>query len=216
MRLGRLDSEEIANVLTHGVGLFMSAAGATALVVVAALNGDPWRLTGAAVYGATLLLLYGASTLYHGTDHPEKKERFRLFDHCAIYLLIAGTYTPFVLVGLGGTWGWLVFGAVWAMAAAGILFKCRCWGRFPRLSTAIYIGMGWMGVFFLAPLLRVMTVGTLLWLLAGGLAYTFGTIFYHRDERIRYGHALWHLFVLAGSACHFVAVVLLLLPPAAA
>jgi hemolysin III len=135
----------------------------------------------------------------------------RVLDHCAIYLLIAGTYTPFVLVGLGGRLGWTLFGVVWAMAAAGIVFKVFATGRFAVVSTAAYVAMGWLGVVALGPLIRSLSGAALLWLLAGGIAYTAGTFFYHR--RILYSHALWHVFVLIGSVCHFVAIGLYVLVP---
>jgi hemolysin III len=200
---------ELANTLTHGAGAVASAAGAAVLVTLTALRGDAWGVIGSAVFGATLVLLYTASTLYHATVREALKARLKVLDHSAIYLLIAGTYTPFTLIGLGGGWGWSLFGAAWGLAAAGVVFKLFFTGRFPRTSTALYIAMGWMVLVAIVPMLHRLPGGVLLWLLAGGLAYTGGTIFYH--GRRRYSHAVWHLFVLAGSACHFVAAAVLLL-----
>ncbi len=197
--------DEIANALTHGLGAAAALAGGAVLITLAAIYGDGWQLAGAIVFGVALLLLYTASTLYHAIQHPVAKGRLKVFDHCAIYLLIAGTYTPFTLVGLRGTWGWSLFAAIWTLAVAGVVFKLFYTGRFKRLSTAIYIAIGWLVVVAFKPLLSSVDTWTLGWLLAGGLAYTLGTVFYHR-ESIRYSHAIWHLFVIAGSVCHFVAV----------
>ena len=197
--------DEIANALTHGVGAAAALAGGAVLITLAAIGGDGWQLAGAIVFGITLLLLYTASTLYHAIQHPIAKGRLKVFDHCAIYLLIAGTYTPFTLVGLRGPWGWGLFAAIWTLAVAGVVFKLFYTGRYPRLSTAIYVAMGWLVVVAMKPMLASIDAWTLGWLLAGGVFYTLGTYFYHR-ESIPYAHAIWHLFVIAGSVCHFVAV----------
>ncbi|HEU0013804.1 MAG TPA: hemolysin III family protein [Longimicrobium sp.] len=197
--------EELANALTHGAGVVASVVGAAVLIVVAARRGGTMDVVTTAVFGATLVLLYTASTLYHAVRSPRLKTRLKVFDHCAIYLLIAGTYTPFTLLGLRGGWGWSLFGVAWGLAAAGVVFKLFFTGRFPRLSTAIYIGMGWMVVIAIVPMLDRLSGATLAWLVAGGLAYTAGTAFYH-NHRIPYAHAVWHLFVLAGSVCHYAAV----------
>ena len=202
---------ELANALTHGAGVLAAVAGGAVLIVLAALYGDAWKVVGSAVFSATLVLLYTASTLYHAARRPEVKERLKVFDHCAIYLLIAGTYTPFTLVGLRGGWGWSLFGVVWGLAVAGVVFKLFFTGRFPRVSTAIYIAMGWMVVVAAGPMLDRLPAAALAWLVAGGLAYTAGTAFYH--NRRPYAHAVWHLFVLAGSVCHFAAVLTQVLPP---
>ena len=159
-----------------------------------------------------LLLLYIASTLYHAIQHPVAKGRLKVFDHCAIYVLIAGTYTPFTLVGLRGSVGWWLFAAIWTLALCGVVFKLIYTGRFKRLSTLIYIAMGWLVVVAIKPLLSSVDPVTLGWMLAGGLFYTLGTFFYHR-ESIRYSHAIWHLFVIGGSVCHFVAVTQQVLSP---
>ena len=202
----RFRREELASALTHGAGAVASAVGAVVLIALSAIGGDPWRIVGTAVFSATLVLLYTASTLYHASRRPEARARLKVFDHCAIYLLIAGTYTPFTLVGLRGSWGWSLFGVVWGLAVAGVVFKLFFTGRFPRLSTAIYVGMGWMVVVAVGPMTRLLSPETLAWLVAGGLTYTVGTLFYH-SRRIPYAHAIWHLFVLGGSVCHFAAVM---------
>ena len=205
--------EEAANVATHAAGLVASIVGVVVLVYLGVVRGEVLHVASAGLYGATLVALYAASTLYHAFREPGVKRVLRVLDHCAIYLLIAGTYTPFVLVGLGGGWGWALFGIVWAMAAAGIVFKVFATGRFAVASTAAYVAMGWLGVVAIGPLVRSLPGAALAWLLAGGVAYTAGTFFYHR--KIPYSHALWHVFVLAGSVCHFVAIGLYVLVPGA-
>jgi hemolysin III len=205
--------EERANVITHAAGALAAAGGAVLLVVVAVLGGDPWRIVSSAVFGCTLVLLYTASSLYHASGRPGLRARLKVLDHCAIYLLIAGTYTPFTLIGLRGGWGWSLFGAIWGLAAAGAVFKLYFTGRFPRLSTSFYLAMGWLVVVAAVPMLRHIPAATLLWLLAGGVLYSAGTLFYH-NRRIHYAHAIWHLCVLGGSICHFVAVLREVLPPA--
>ena len=205
--------EETANVVTHAAGLLASVAGVVVLVYLGVARGEGLHVASAGVYGATLVALYAASTLYHAFRRPGIKRVLRVLDHCAIYLLIAGTYTPFVLVGLGGGLGWTLFGVVWAMAAAGIVFKVFATGRFAVISTAAYVSMGWLGVVALGPLVRSLSWAALAWLLAGGIAYTAGTFFYHR--KISYSHALWHVFVLLGSVCHFIAIGLYVLVPGA-
>jgi hemolysin III len=201
---------ELANALTHGVGAVAAAAGATVLLVLASLHGDAWQVVGSAVFGATLVLLYTASTVYHAARTPRVKARLRMLDHCAIYLLIAGTYTPFTLVGLRGGWGWSLLGVIWALAVAGVVFKLFFIERFHRLSTALYVAMGWLVVVAAVPMAQRLPAVTLAWMVAGGLAYTAGTFFYH--GRRPWAHAVWHLFVMAGSACHFAAVATQVLP----
>ena len=202
--------EEIANALTHGAGAVASLVGGVVLIVLAAVYGDAWKVVSSAVFSATLVLLYTASTVYHAARRPAVKARLKVFDHCAIYLLIAGTYTPFTLLGLRGGWGWSLFGVAWGLAVAGVVFKLFFTGRFPRVSTALYLAMGWMVVVAIVPMIERLSPSVLAWLVAGGLAYTAGTVFYH--NRRPYAHAIWHLFVLAGSACHFVAVAQQVLP----
>ena len=203
--------EEVVNVVTHAVGLLASVVGVGVLVYLGLVRDEALHVATAGVYGATLVALYTASTLYHAFRRPEVKRVLRVLDHCAIYLLIAGTYTPFVLVGLGGGWGWTLFGLVWTMAVAGIVFKVFATGRFAVMSTVAYVGMGWLGVVALKPLIEALSPSALGWLLAGGLSYTAGTLFYHR--KIPYSHALWHVFVLLGSVCHFIAIALYVLVP---
>jgi hemolysin III len=204
--------EELANALTHGFGAAAALAGGSVLIALAALHGDGWQLTGAIVFGLCLLLLYVASTLYHAIQHPIAKARLKVFDHCAIYLLIAGTYTPFTLIGLRGTLGWALFAAIWVLALSGVLFKLFFTGRFKLLSTLIYVAMGWLVILAIVPVFRALDAWTFGWLLAGGICYTLGTVFYHRPS-LRYSHAVWHLFVIAGSVCHYVAVMAQVLAP---
>ena len=203
--------EEIANAVTHGFGALASAAAGAVLVTLAALSGTRLQVVSAVVFCTSMLLLYTASTLYHAIPSARIKRRLKVCDHCAIYMLIAGTYTPFALIGLRGVVGWWLFGIVWSLAALGIGFKLFFTGRFKLFSTLVYIGMGWMSLFAVRPMLQRIPLAALLWLLAGGIAYTAGTMFYH-NEKLRYSHAVWHLFVLAGSACHFVAVISQVVP----
>ena len=199
--------EELANALTHGLGATAALAGGAVLVTLTAIHGDGWRLAGAIVFGIALLLLYIASTLYHAISHPVAKGRLKVFDHCAIYVLIAGTYTPFTLVGLRGPWGWWLFGTIWALALLGVVFKLFYTGRFKRLSTLIYVAMGWLVLVAARPMFHALDAAALAWLLAGGVAYTLGTVFYLQPQ-LRYSHAIWHGFVIAGSVCHYTAVML--------
>jgi hemolysin III len=197
--------EEIASALTHGFGAVAALAGGVVLITIAALRGDGWQLAAAVVFAASMFLLYIASTLYHAIPHPRAKSALKVLDHCAIYLLIAGTYTPFTLVGLRGDVGRNLFIAIWALAAAGIVFKLFFTGRFKPLSTGVYVAMGWMVLLAIRPVMAALDGWTLGWLLAGGVAYTLGTVFYHRPS-MRYSHAVWHLFVVAGTVCHYIAV----------
>jgi len=203
--------EEIANAITHGVGALASAAAGAVLVTLAATSGTRMQVVSALVFCTSLVLLYTASTLYHAIPSLVIKRRLKVFDHCAIYMLIAGTYTPFALVGLHGAVGWWLFGVTWGLALIGITFKLFFTGRFKLFSTIVYIGMGWMAVFAIRPMMDRIPIEALAWLVAGGVAYTAGTLFYH-NERLRYSHAVWHLFVLVGSACHFIAVISQVVP----
>lgn len=198
--------EEIANSASHGVALLLAALGLPLLVVTALRGGSAAAVVGASVFGTTMVLTYLASTVYHAVPHSRAKRVFRVLDHSAIFLLIAGTYTPFTLNVLPAPWGWTLFGLVWALAALGIVLKAVPGRRRPILSVVLYIGMGWLIVIAIKPLLQAMPLAGLWWLLAGGLAYTGGTAFYAAN-RIRYGHFAWHLFVMTGSACHYVAVL---------
>ncbi len=196
---------ERLNSYTHLAGAVLAAIGAPVLVVLAARSGDAWKIVGCTIYGAALLLLYGASTLYHSAL-GRAKAVLRKLDHCSIYLLIAGTYTPFALVTLRGPWGWTLFGLAWGLATLGIAQEFVFGKGARRLSILIYVVMGWMGVAALRPLAAGLGTSGLAWLLAGGLLYTCGIVFYLLDERVRHFHGIWHLFVLGGSAAHFVAV----------
>jgi hemolysin III len=205
--------EEVASALTHGIGVAASAVGGAVLVGLAWPTGEVWEIVGAVVFSATLLLLYSASTVYHAARDLALRARLQVLDHCAIFLLIAGTYTPFTLVSLRGPWGWTLFGTVWTFALAGVVFKLFFTGRYRRLSTGLYLGMGWLVVVAARPLLEALPFGVLAWMAVGGLCYTAGTLFYH-SNRVPYAHAIWHLFVLGGSACHFVAVLSQIAPSA--
>jgi hemolysin III len=198
--------EEAANAATHGFGLAAGIVGLYFLLDAAANSGDVWRITGNAVFGVSLIVLYSTSTLYHLSRNPEKKRLFRLFDHAAIFLLIAGTYSPFLLVNIRGGWGWWLFGIVWGIALAGIIFKIYYRARYPKLSLVLYLGMGWLCVVGFHKFYAGISTDSLLLLVAGGLCYTSGVFFYRR-ERMPFHHAVWHLFVLAGSAFHYFAVL---------
>ncbi len=203
--------EEIAHTITHSIGILLSIAGLAVLVAFSALYGSAWHITTCAIYGATLILLYTASSLYHGIPNPRAKRILRQLDHAAIFLLIAGTYTPFTLVNLRGGWGWTLFGLVWGIAIAGIILELALKGRYKRLSLALYLGLGWLVVIAIDPMLSSVETGGLLLLLAGGLSYSLGVIFYVW-KRLAYHHAIWHLFVLAGSIFHFFAVLFYVVP----
>lgn len=205
--------EEIANSVTHGLGLLASLIGAVVLVSLSVERGEAWHVVSAVVYGVTLVSLYAASTLYHAFKGTGARDVLRVLDHCAIYLLIAGTYTPVTLVSLRGGWGWALFCTVWFLAIAGIVFKVWATGRFAVLSTAVYVLMGWLCIVALKPMFVLLSPGALALLGAGGVLYTAGTLFYH-SERVPYSHAVWHLFVVAGSVCHYLAIALYVLAPA--
>jgi hemolysin III len=196
---------ELANTVTHGIGVAASIAALTLLILAAARGGDAFEVVGVAIFGATLILLYLASTLYHAVERPAVKARLKVLDHSAIYLLIAGTYTPFMIGAMRGGWGWSMFGVIWGLAAGGVVFKLFLTGKYQKLSTFIYVLMGWLVLIAAVPMARLMSPGAIAWLVAGGVTYTAGTAFYH-NERIPHAHAIWHLFVLGGSACHAAAV----------
>lgn len=203
--------EELANTLTHAVGIALSIAGLSLLVTMASLHGDAWHVVSTAVFGTTLVLLYTASTCYHAFRRPETKRLLRKLDHAGIFLLIAGTYTPFVLVSLRGPWGWSLFGVVWGLGVLGVVLKFWLAGRFKLASTLIYLGMGWLVLIAIRPMTEVVPAPGLWWLVAGGLCYTGGAAFY-LWKRLPYHHAIWHLFVLAGSVCHWTSVYGYVLP----
>ena len=198
--------EEIANSVSHGVGLLAALVAIPVLLFHAVRHGGAAGIVGASVFAATVVLLYLTSTLYHALPRKRAKRVFRLLDHGAIFLLIAGTYTPFTLGVLRGAWGWTLFGLVWGLALGGVALKAAGGVRSPILSTCLYLGMGWLVLIAVRPLWLHVPPAGLLWLLAGGLSYTAGVAFF-AAERIRYGHFVWHLFVLAGTACHFIAVL---------
>lgn len=203
--------EEIAHSVTHGVGFLLALAATAVMVTVAAWRGNAWHVTSCAIYGATLSLLFLSSTLYHGLTSSRAKRVFKVLDHSAIYLLIAGTYTPFLLISLHGPWGWSLFGVIWGLALAGVGFKVFFAGRFNLLSTLIYIGMGWIVVIAIYPLWHSLSMGGLYWLVLGGVLYTGGTVFYLKHH-VPYHHAVWHGFVLAGSICHFFSIMFHVIP----
>lgn len=198
--------EEIVNAVTHGVGAALSIAGLSVLVVLAAFTHDPWKIVGASVFGSSMLFLYVASTLYHAFPWPRVKHVMQSLDHVGIYLLIAGTYTPFVLVSLRGTWGWVLFGIIWSMATVGCIFRIFLAGRWDRFSTLFYVAMGWVVVIAAKPAITMIPPGILLAMIAGGLFYTAG-VFFYRWERLPFHHAIWHVFVLSGTATHYFAVL---------
>jgi hemolysin III len=195
------------NGITHLSGALLALAGAVALIVLGSLKADPWRIVSFSIYGATLVFLYLSSTLYHST-RGRAKELFRKFDHAAIYLLIAGTYTPFALVSLNGPWGWSLFGVVWGLALLGIVQEVWLAKGARIVSLVLYLLMGWCAVFAVVPLIDALSWPGFAWVVAGGVIYTAGVVFYLFDERFRHFHGIWHLFVLAGSAAHYVAIVL--------
>ena len=203
--------EETINAVTHGLGAVLGTVGLVMLVVKAALHGDAWHIVSCSIYGGTLVLLFTSSTLYHSFCDERVKHAFRIVDHASIYLLIAGTYTPFLLVNLRGGWGWSLFGVVWGLALAGIVFQIFFVDRFRVAQTLIYLAMGWLVIIAGKPLLTKVARPGLLWLLAGGLFYSLGSVFY-LWKTLRYHHAVWHLFVLGGSVCHYFAILFYVLP----
>jgi hemolysin III len=203
--------EELANSITHGIGTALSIAGLVVLVVLGAWYGTAWHVVSFSIYGATLILLYLASTLYHSFRSERLKSIFKIIDHASIYILIAGTYTPFMLISLRGPWGWSIFGTIWGLAIAGIIFKVFFIGRFKRLSLVIYLIMGWLCVIAFREMFLRIPIGGIIWLGLGGLFYSLGVIFY-AWKNLPYGHAIWHLFVLAGSVFHYFSILFYLLP----
>src|SRR5688500_19886565 len=198
--------EEIANSITHGIGALLSIAALVLLVVMASLYGSAWHVTGFAIFGATMIILYMSSTLYHAFTHQRAKSLFRKFDHMAIFLLIAGTYTPFCLMAVRGWVGWTVLGIIWTFAVIGIVIKSFFTGRYEWISITMYLLMGWMVIPVIQSIYAFLSLEGFLLLVAGGLAYTIGTIFY-MNHRIPYHHGIWHLWVLAGSTLHFFSVL---------
>lgn len=198
--------EEIANSISHGVGA-LAAIAITPVMIVKAVPLGAAAIVGVSIFGVTMIILYVSSSLYHAFPHNKTKRVFRIFDHSAIFLLIAGTYTPFTLTVLPGVWGWSLFAIVWALAVAGVLLKSVASVKSSGLSTALYLGMGWIAVFAAKPLYETLPLWGLVWLIAGGVMYSAGILFFAYDHRVRYHHFIWHLFVMAGTACHVVAVL---------
>ncbi len=203
--------EEIASSVTHGIGILLSFAALMIMLVYSVRNGSVWHIVGAVVFGCGLILAYTSSTLYHSFQKVKVKAVFRILDHVSIFILIAATYTPLTLVNLRGPWGWSLFGLVWGLALFGIIVECTSLRRFRLASVLLYIGMGWIMIVAIKPMLAMVQTGGLILLLAGGLTYTIGCLFY-AWKRLPYNHALWHLFVLGGSVCHFFAILFYVLP----
>lgn len=199
--------EELANTISHGMGLVAVLVGTPFLITRATRNGDAGFIAGTSIFCATAILLYLGSTLYHALSVGKAKRAFRVIEHSAIFLLIAGTYTPFTLGILRGVWGWTLLGLVWSLAAAGVALKTFEKSPHPIASTCLYLFMGWVVVIAVDPLLSRMPTSGLNWMIAGGLCYTGGVVFFAADSRLQYGHLIWHLFVLAGTACHYFAVL---------
>jgi hemolysin III len=207
----KLTIEELANTLTHGFGFLLSLFGLGLLIYLASIYGDIWYIVSAVIYGLSLIALYSASTFYHGATSPKLKEKLQLLDHCCIYLLIAGTYTPFTLIALRGTFGNSLFLVVWLFALVGIGIKIFFHNRIPAASVISYLVMGWIGIIAVQPLYNILGLAPLILILVGGIAYTLGTIFYGWNS-LKHHHAVWHLFVLGGSILHFLAIAIYVLP----
>lgn len=212
-RLNELSVEELANTITHGLGLVLSVVGFIVLAVLAGLRGDPWHILSSVVYGASLVILYTASTVYHGTTSPILKKKLQIVDHCCIYLLIAGSYTPFGLVILSGSTGPLLLAGIWAFAVVGIVLKLIFGDRYPAITVTSYVIMGWLGIFAVQPIFNSLGAMPVALAIAGGIAYSLGVVFFPWKS-IRHHHAIFHVFVLAGSILHYAAVVLYVVPHA--
>ena len=204
-------AEEIVHAITHGIGVILAIIGLSWMLYVSIDAMDPWRIVASSIYGATLIALFLASTVYHSLPRSPRREAFKLLDHCAIYLLIAGTYTPFLLVAMRDGTGWWLFGTIWALATAGIVKKLWLRHRFPNIALASYLAMGWLAVVAAPQLAEAIGANGMAWLVAGGVSYSVGAIFYVA-EKIPFNHAVWHVFVLAGGVCHFMSVILHVLP----
>lgn len=203
--------EEFVNVLSHGVGFLLSLAALSLMVVFASLDGNAWHIVGVSIFGASLVILYLASTLFHWSVKPKIRKYLNVFDHAAIYVLIAGTYTPFLLVTLNGAWGWSMFGIIWGLAIAGVIFKMFFTGRYDKLSLVIYVLMGWLILIAIVPLVHNLSTMGLIWLLIGGISYSIGAVFYLLNK-LPFNHAIFHFWVLGGSICHFFAVFWYVIP----
>ena len=207
--------EEKTNIISHAIGFILSIVALVLMVVRAGRYGNGLDIVSVSIFGASLIVLYAASTIYHSTEGPARRNRLRVIDHATIYVLIAGTYTPFALVVLNGATGWMIFAASWAMAVSGIILKLFFTGKYNRLSTLMYVFMGWIIVFAIIPLIENLSRQGLFWLFAGGVAYTTGAILYS-IKKVKFNHAIFHMFVLLGSFCHFVSVYFYVLPGAIA
>ncbi|GGK39972.1 MULTISPECIES: PAQR family membrane homeostasis protein TrhA [Flavobacteriaceae] len=203
--------EERFNVISHAFGLVLSVIALVLLVVFASLEGSVWHVVSFSIYGASLIVLYAASTFYHNSKTPKLRYRLNIFDHASIYILIAGTYTPFTLVVLDGWVGWTIFGVSWGLAFTGVILKLFFIGKYDKISTIAYVLMGWLIVFAIKPLVQNLPIEGLFWLLGGGISYTVGAILYS-IKSIKYNHAIFHIFVLLGSFCHFMVIFFYVLP----
>lgn len=204
-------AEERLNIISHAIGVVLGIIALVFLVIRAAQHGDAWHIVSFSIFGASLIILFAASTYYHSVKKPQLRSRLRVVDHAAIYILIAGTYTPFTLVTLNGAVGWTIFGVAWGMAVIGIILKLFFTGKYSIISTLLYVFMGWMIVFAIKPLINNLPTEGLYWLVAGGIAYTIGAVLYS-IKAIKFNHAIFHILVLIGSACHFVTVYWYVLP----
>jgi len=203
--------EEKINIISHAIGFILSIVALVLLVRHATLHGDVWHIVSFSIFGASLIILYAASTFYHSAKKPELRSRLKIIDHASIYVLIAGTYTPFTLVTLHGTIGWVIFATSWGLALTGIILKLFFTGRYNLISTIMYLLMGWVIVFAIKPLINNLPLEGLLWLFAGGMSYTIGALSYS-IKKIKFNHAIFHMFVLMGSFCHFMSVFFYVLP----
>jgi hemolysin III len=203
--------EEKINIISHAIGFILSIVALVLLIAYANLQGNVWHIVSFSIFGASLIILYAASTLYHSAKKPESRSRLKVIDHGSIYVLIAGTYTPFTLVTLNGTIGWMIFGTTWGLALSGIILKLFFTGKYDLFSTIMYVLMGWVIVFAIKPLIHNLPLEGLLWLFAGGISYTIGAILYS-IKKIKFNHAIFHMFVLIGSFCHFMSVFFYVLP----
>ena len=199
--------EELANSISHGVGAIFAVIAAPILIVSAVQQGDIYSIVGSSIFATTMIMLYLASTLYHALPFKRVTGTFQILDHIAIFLFIAGTYTPFALGVLRGAWGWTIFGLVWSIALAGIIMKLVFGAKYPKISTAIYLSMGWIAIIAIKPLIDSVLPWGMFWIISGGVAYTVGVIFFIIDTRLPYSHFVWHLFVLLGTVFHFIAVL---------
>ncbi|MCL2888141.1 MAG: hemolysin III family protein [Elusimicrobia bacterium] len=200
------EGEELMHALTHWIGTILVALGSGSLITLAALTGDAWKIVSVSIFCASMITLYIASTLYHAARRPAAKRRLKIFDHISIYILIAGTYTPFLLVNLRGPFGWWMFGFIWALAAGGTVKDMFIVGKYKKLSTAIYLGMGWISIFCIKYFIEKIPLTGLVFIALGGLFYSAGCYFYIRKDKVFF-HGIWHLFVLAGTIMHFFAVL---------